>query len=159
MIFDRLHSPAARHFLRPHPALIRALEWVRDLPPDAPSGIVEIEGREMFANIHGYETLPRETCQWESHRRTLDFQVCLSGGEMIEHTPLYPVNGESCYDADNEVEFWPSPPPASARLHMTPGSFAIFYPGELHLPKLHDGCHPHVHKVVVKIFASLLGSQ
>jgi beta-galactosidase beta subunit len=38
-----------------------------------------------------------------------------------------------------------------ARLRLSAGSFGIFFPCDAHLPKVHDGCHEGVFKVVIKI--------
>jgi beta-galactosidase beta subunit len=39
---------------------------------------------------------------------------------------------------------------------MTPGAFAIFLPDDAHQPKVHDGIHRSVRKLVVKVDANLL---
>lgn len=43
-----------------------------------------------------------------------------------------------------------------ARLHMTPGMFAVFFANEPHMPKLFDGIHVSVHKLVIKIPSHML---
>jgi YhcH/YjgK/YiaL family protein len=40
---------------------------------------------------------------------------------------------------------------------MIPGTFAIFFPNELHRPKVFDGENPNVRKLVFKIHARRLG--
>lgn len=41
-------------------------------------------------------------------------------------------------------------------IRMVPGTFAVFFPGELDRPKIYDGRNDLVHKLVVKIDMALI---
>lgn len=137
------------------PVFRRALDWLRSMPENQPLGIVELSGREMYVNVHGYDTLGREACRFESHRRYVDVQYCIRGGELIDYCPLGWLPGNDGYDAEKDFIFHQAPAQFST-LRMTPGDFAIFFPDDGHRPKVHDGIHSAVHKLVIKIDLNLI---
>ena len=141
-------------FLR-GPVWVDALNWLRSMPIDIAPGIHPLRGEHMFANVHGYQTLAREACRFESHRRYIDLQYCISGGERIEWEALDTLIANDEYDAQKDVQHYQSPEHPSGILRMRPDTFAIFRPEDGHMPKIADGIHPEVAKVVIKIDAGL----
>ncbi|MDE1171477.1 MAG: YhcH/YjgK/YiaL family protein [Verrucomicrobium sp.] len=156
MITDTLDGITARWVTPFHPVLAEAIAWARTVTPAHPDGIVELRGKEMFGNVHGYDTLPAEQCRWESHRHTADVQVCLSGGEVIDWILPDTLRPLGAYDPEKEVQFWQTEARPLGSLNLLPGHFAFFPPGEPHRPKVADGTHKSMRKVVVKIAAHLL---
>lgn len=144
----------ARHF-HGEPALLRALAWIRAMIPDHPDGIVELDDDTMYVNVHRYATQPREACAFESHRRYVDLQYCIAGGELIDYCRLDEVVQSRPYDERKDF-LYHQPALRYAVLRMTPGDFAVFYPEDAHRPKVGDGQHDAVRKLVVKIDRGLL---
>lgn len=138
-----------------HPVFSRALEWIRRMPADQPTGIVHLDSKRMYVNVHGYDTLPRLECVFESHRRYVDLQYCIAGGELIDYCRTDWLTPKGAYDAERDFQFYQAFEPFST-LRMAPGDFAIFLPADGHRPKVQDGSHPAVRKLVVKIDTSLL---
>jgi YhcH/YjgK/YiaL family protein len=155
MILEQINSPTATWLEQRHAVLREALGWIRNVPRNAPDGIIELRGREMYANVHGYATLPAAECRWESHRHTIDVQYCLDGGEAIDWLPAGSLAPKNDYVQAKDTEFWIPAATRSTQLVMTPGTFVLFLAGELHRPKGHDGTHDSVRKLVVKIHAPL----
>ena len=156
MIFEHISSPTTAAIERQFPALKTAFEWIRSLPATPADGIIELPETEMFANIHGYNTLDTTKCRWESHRRTVDLQYCISGGEQIDWISAGALQPMNDYNETKESEHWHPSDVTPTKLRMGPGSFVIFFQGELHRPKVADGVNPAVRKLVVKIPAKLL---
>jgi len=156
MILEQLNSPTAAWLAQHHAVLREAFAWIRALPADAPEGITELRGRDMYVNVHGYATLPAAECRWESHRHTIDVQYCIRGGEMIDWLPAGSLAPRNDYVEAKDTEFWHPSAARPTQLVMTPGTFALFLPGELHRPKGYDGTNAAVRKLVVKIHAPLL---
>lgn len=157
MLYGNLNAPGTHRYLAAAPALQRALAWLRAMPAGQPEGIVELEGRRMYVNVHGYDTLPREQCVFESHRRYVDLQYCIRGGELIDYCRLDLLPGNRGYDAEKDFIFHEAPPHFST-LQMEPGDFGVFFPEDAHRPKVRDGRNAAVHKLVVKIELSLFES-
>jgi YhcH/YjgK/YiaL family protein len=138
-----------------HPVLRRCMGWVEAAGGVFAEGITQLDGDRFFVNVHGYETKAREACRWESHRATADFQYCISGGECIDWS-LEPAAGVSEYIKDRDFEYWAENPADWSSLHLAPGGFAFFAPGELHRPMVTAPGNSAIRKLVFKISADYL---
>lgn len=156
MILGSINQPALVELLGQNSVLKRSLAALRELTPDAPHGTTELEGADLYINVHGYETGPREAGRWESHRHTTDVQFCLAGGELIDWTSARPAAESASYNETKDVEHWPAAVAADETVALRPGHFAIFLPGELHRPKIADGANRQIQKAVVKIDSRLV---
>lgn len=125
------------------------------MPAHVPFGEQAIDGKNIYVNYHEAAPLPREQGTYEAHRHYLDLHYCLEGGEIIEWAPVSTLTATTDYDTAKDYQLYAVPPAASTCL-MTPGAFAIFFPGEAHMPKVSDGKSDRVKKVVVKIKVELL---
>lgn len=156
MIHGHIHSSEAEKLLGCFPTLHECLHHARLLATDAPSGITELRGRDVYANVQGYETQDVGQCRWESHRRTIDFQVCLIGAEIISVRPERPLIPAGLYNESKDTQFWLDNGETCVDLHLQSGEFVIFFPGSMHRPKICDGRHASLRKVVYKIAANIL---
>jgi biofilm protein TabA len=115
-----------------------------------PLGRNPIDGDDLYAAVSLGETKPPEAARFEAHRRYLDVQYVVSGQEGIGFAPLVSLETSEPYDETKDIEFFATPAKCAV-VQMKPGRFAVFGPGEGHMP----GCHlegPHtVRKVVVKV--------
>lgn len=143
------------HFLR-HPAWAEALAWIRRYAADAAGGVYPLRGDALFVNVHGYATIPREQAQFESHRRYVDLQYCIRGGENILWRHRSDPPEVDSYDPARDVRKRPVTPPWS-ELRMMPGLFAVFFPEDEHAPKVRNGVDDTVWKLVVKAETALFG--
>ena len=138
------------------PALKEAMAFLRGLGPDTPEGEYEIRGRQIFARVMRYQSIPRKEGRLESHRRYVDIQALLSGEEYIEWVPLT-GDEEAEYDQKADVSFHPVPDAPEGSVRLMPGLFALFMPRDAHMPMLRCGQEPgEVTKVVIKVDTSLL---
>jgi len=156
MIHGSLQQFQVLGHLAQTPAFQRALAWLRKLPPDPTDGTTEFDSRDLLVNVMRYDTKPRDACNWESHRQTADLQYIFAGGELIDWTPEIPTAPSISYEAGKDFEFWPATIATACTLHLKPGTFVVFLPGEIHRPAIQDGVVPHVRKAVFKINARLL---
>ena len=174
MIYGHISASDGYAHLLPNPTWWLAFEWLKTVTAATPAGIQQLQGDEVYVNVHGYDTLPREQCRFESHRRYLDLQYCISGGENIDWSLAPGLEPDGAYDVDKDLQFYHPPAlvssptgPSSASnvptpdsclltphfslLFMGPGSFAIFHPSDAHRPKAQDGVSRSVFKLVIKI--------
>ncbi len=138
------------------PALQAALSWIINEGFDKTPGKHTIDGALMYVDVQNSATQPRETLRFESHRKYIDVQYCISGGEIIEWAPtdsLHPLNE---YSLEKDVRHYTAPATPATSILMKPGMFAIFFPEDAHMPKVHDGKHDHIEKGVVKVSLELL---
>lgn len=154
MIFGHISQPNPCRF----PAAIeKALDFLRttDFRALAP-GVVEIDGRTIFAQILDLTTQPREMQRPEVHRRYLDIQFLAwgeetiglaidTGNNMVSESLLEQRDIIFYADCENESFF-----------EMVPGSYAIFFPQDVHRPACNKHRETPVRKIVVKVAVSAL---
>ena len=74
--------------------------------------------------------------------------------ETIGFVPIANLNVATPYQEQKDVEFYELPLNYE-KLSMYPGRFAVFFPGEGHLPNCHLGGEHQLSKIVVKVLSSL----
>jgi YhcH/YjgK/YiaL family protein len=172
MIFARIEQTAAYRPLLQGKVWDEVFAWIDHFDPTMPDGIHTIRGEEIFVNLHRYDTLHRNDCRWESHRRYLDLQFCIEGEETIDIVNRSLLSDDGTYDEEKDLLFHlpeipsrSSSSPASSRggpssgggevpmpyspstiryseLPMSPGAFAIFMPTDAHRPKVRPAIRP-----------------
>ena len=117
-------------------------------------GKFQSEENGWFCNIGVAQTAPRETRHTEFHRHYLDIQIVLAGEEIIHF---------SCLDArDQQAEerkpdlFILTQPQLPHSVHLQPGDFVVFSPGEAHQALCAVGEPAAVRKAVFKIPLTML---
>jgi biofilm protein TabA len=150
MILAHIDHPGTYLPLSNSNVWIKALDWIKTYAHNSPGGIFELRGRDMYVYVHGYDTLPAEECRFESHKRYIDLQYCITGGERIAWELIHSLSPDDGYNQDKDFQFY-KPHKTSNILTLTPGYFAVFYPEDAHRPKQSDGINQSVWKLVVKL--------
>ena len=120
------------------------------------AGQYELRGRDIYAKVTDLSSKPHAEARAEVHRRYIDVhyfftgieQICCacdSGDNVVAEDLLAERDVRVYAGVDNE-----------STLTMTPGSFAIFFPGDVHRPGGADCAPRPMRKVVVKVRAALL---
>ncbi|SFT47274.1 YhcH/YjgK/YiaL family protein [Kosakonia arachidis] len=150
------------HISQPNPcrlpaAIETALEFLRttDFRTLQP-GVVEIDGRTVFAQILDLTTQPREQQRPEVHRRYLDIQflawgeeeigIAIDRGNNVVQEELLAQRDIIYYQGSENESFF----------EMVPGSYAIFFPQDVHRPACNKHCATSIRKIVVKVAISAL---
>ena len=130
--------------------LNRAFDYLADTDFSAlEDGRHPIDGEAIFALVSTYETEPENVRSFEAHRKYIDVQYLLSGREIICWAALQELTPAGEYSAEKDIVFLSGD--SRARLQLTPGTFALFYPEDAHKPNCAWGSPQQVRKVVVKI--------
>jgi biofilm protein TabA len=120
------------------------------------AGRYPIDGEHVFALVQDPMTQSWETGLPEFHARYIDIQCLLEGEEGIGYAPANPsLINITDQLAERDIAFVAQQDNES-RLFLTPGMFAIFYPGELHRPCRAPNASMRIKKVVIKISVDLL---
>ncbi len=106
----------------------------------------EILGNRVYAIVAHENGRKVSDAQLEGHRKYIDIQYVISGGESMGWSPREGLVGSVEYDEEKDLEFFEGEPEAIVR--VPPGSFAVFLPSDAHLPLIGSG---PIHKVVVKV--------
>lgn len=150
MILDHLDRAERYHGL--HPRFAAAFAWVRG-PGQAllPRGRIAIAGETLFALVDEGTLTPAADKRFESHRRYIDIQVNLAGGEGMACTPSSSLQVLQDFEAGGDNRFY-AEPAASSSLVVPPQWFAIFYPEDAHKACCQLGAHATAYrKVVLKV--------
>ncbi|GAA4853231.1 YhcH/YjgK/YiaL family protein [Paenibacillus vulneris] len=159
MIFSDLTNWEKEKALFPE-AVNKGIEYIRSTDfSSLPAGKYEIEGDLMFALLQEPATKDWQQQRPESHRTYTDIQFLLSGEEVIRVVPLSEeaVISEQSFET-RDIAFYEKVGEESS-LVLRPGSFAVFYPGDIHRPCCSVTKDQPIRKVVVKIHKSLLGLE
>jgi biofilm protein TabA len=149
MIYDVLEN--GHFYFAASSRLAKAIEYIRAFDILQPDGQYEIEGKHMYAIVSSYETKPAEQQITESHKKYIDVQAILSGRERIDvalDSEALVINKP--YDNAKDAVFYKAPV-SYVPLVMTEGTFAVFYPQDVHRPCCDLDGTGDVRKIVVKI--------
>lgn len=149
MIFGHIAQPNPCRL----PAVIeRALDFLRntDFRTLLP-GVVEIDGKKIFAQIIDLTTRDAAKNRPEVHRRYLDIQFLAWGEEKIGIAIDTGRNriSESLLEQRDIIFYHNSE--YESFVEMIPGSYAIFFPQDVHRPGCHKNVATLIRKIVVKV--------
>lgn len=99
------------------------------------------------------KTEARELRKPEVHRKNIDLQYLIKGRSQIGH---YVDLGDEVVDfqdlENRDIIFYKNNEDrAETRIQMEEGSFAVFYPEDVHIPSIKYGEEQEIYKVVIKI--------
>ena len=100
----------------------------------------EIGGVPMILQVMDLETKPRASCNPEIHRKYVDLQLFISGGPEV--STFFTDRGEetekeNLLDTPRDILFYENRPETSAlegSVVMQPGSYAVYFPWDVHIP-------------------------
>ncbi len=103
-------------------------------PATLADGKYPVDGEKIFASVQTVRTEEQSARRFEAHGKYLDIQLLLSGGEKQLHAPACSgsVLTEDRLRAD-DVAFYTAPEQYNTLL-LSPGHYAVYFPGELHCP-------------------------
>jgi len=109
-----------------------------------------IDNENVFALVQKYLTKQSKETRWEAHGKYIDVQYILRGQEAIGYAPIEELTLLEDFSGDNDIAFYKGPEDYT-KVVLSKGMFAIFYPGEGHLPCGISGTDNNVKKIVFKI--------
>ncbi|EDX7314616.1 DUF386 domain-containing protein [Salmonella enterica subsp. enterica serovar Alabama] len=150
------------HIAQPDPcrlpsAIEQALDFLRNtdfltLEP----GVVEIDGQNIFAQIIDMTTRDAAENRPEVHRRYLDIQFLAWGEEKIGVAIDTGNNqiSESLLEQRDIIFYHDSE--HESFIVMIPGSYALFFPQDVHRPGCNKSIATPIRKIVVKVAIDVL---
>ncbi|POP45278.1 YhcH/YjgK/YiaL family protein [Superficieibacter electus] len=154
MIFGHINQPNP---CRLPSAIEKALDFLRttDFRQLEP-GVKEIDGKNIFAQIIDLTTRAVPENKPEVHRRYLDIQFLAWGEEKIGiaidtgHNEI----SESLLEQRDIIFYQHSE--NESFIEMVPGSYAIFFPQDVHRPACNKTTETAIRKIVVKVALAAL---
>lgn len=122
-----------------------------------PEGRYQPEGADWFYSIGTVSTAPQAERHTEFHSNYLDIQLILAGEEIIGYG-LNDVHGQAATERKPDLYLLDNPS-VPHKIHLRPGDFVTFYPGEAHQALCAvDGIPATVKKAVFKIPVTVLNT-
>jgi YhcH/YjgK/YiaL family protein len=155
MILDALARSAA--YAHVQPGIAAGLKALREGDYAARTdGKYPIDGDRLFALVQTFRTKLAEQCIWEAHRKYIDVQYVVSGTEVMGQIDLSHVQTKTPYNPDRDAEFFHAPSGSKRNLvtwaTVSAGTFAVFFPHDVHSPMIAPGAAiGPVKKVVLKV--------
>ncbi len=151
MIFDSAKNLDFYRNLGVEGRYAKAIDFLKntDLENLAP-GKYEIDGKNVFANVQEYTTIPWEEAKYETHRDYSDIQYMISGTETMTYAPIDELNVSVPYNEEKDVVFYDNENPG-LKVVAKAGEYMIFNPWDGHKPKAAAGEPAPIKKVIVKI--------
>jgi YhcH/YjgK/YiaL family protein len=127
----------------------KALKYLEETDlNNLPEGKHEIDGENIFALINVYETKDSGDCNLEAHKKYIDIQCVARGSELIGYAPLNSQTVIKEYDDEKDFALYSGTP---SFIKLEEKMFAIFFPGDLHMPGIMFVESAQVKKAVIKI--------
>lgn len=113
-------------------------------------GKYEIDGKNVYANVISYTTIPWEDAKFEAHENYTDIQYVIEGSEVMTYAPVDQLTLSVPYNAEKDVMFFDNSNPG-LQIAVNEGEYLIFQPWDGHKPKAANGEPAPIKKVIVKI--------
>jgi YhcH/YjgK/YiaL family protein len=117
---------------------------------------IELGGVPMILQVLDQTTAPRENLRPEIHRKNIDVQFLAAGGP--ERAGYYSDDGtneidENLLDTPRDICFYKNNPAAAeGAIEMNVGTYAVYFPWDVHIPAIQAGDSPApIRKIVVKV--------
>ncbi|MGG7143169.1 YhcH/YjgK/YiaL family protein [Clostridium nigeriense] len=139
-------------------AIQKAINYLKenDLVAMEP-GRYELDGDNMILQVLDVETTERSNLRPEVHRTYIDVQFLAKGKEKIGY---YPDKGNNEIDEElleaRDIIFYKNNNTRETYLEMEEGSYAIFYPHDVHIPAIIKDESMVIRKIVIKVKVSTL---
>lgn len=147
--------------------IYEGLKYLKEMNSDIAPGTYEISPR-LKAIVSEYETKAVNENGFEAHRKNIDIQTLLSGTERIAFLPVDQLTETKPYNDATDATFYEVPSsislhtsalghqtssvfPLPSSVTLLPGSFALFFPHDAHMPCLSVEAPTNVKKVVIKV--------
>lgn len=130
MIWDQIENLSQYDF----PGFDKVVEIIHSCDlKNMSTGSYNTDDRNVRYNVVQYETSSAPK-KYEIHRKEADIQIVIEGAECIDYCSRQEASNAGSYD--DEGDFSMLDASKEQTLHLSPGSFAIFFPGEPHKPGL-----------------------
>lgn len=158
MIFGHVNDLESGFSWLPKPLKL-AVEHLRQTDfSTLPAGNYDLQGRDIYVQIIDMRTKPFAETRPEVHRQYIDVQYLCSGSELIG---VASETGNNAIAEDlleqRDLLFY-SGMENESTLTMIPGSFAVFFPSDVHRPGCACGSPKAIRKVVIKVRVALLAT-
>ena len=111
-------------------------------------GSYEIEDKDIFVNIVGYETCEKEDRFWEAHKKYIDVHLMLDGCERIDINFIENLEQK---EYEEEGDFLPLDGENNGYVELKKGDFLVCYPEDAHMTAIKVKEKENIKKAIFKV--------
>ena len=147
MILDTLNN--TKLYAGVNPLFEDAFAFIRKaVEEDMPEGRYELQGSDLYAMVQVYP-IDADNANVEYHEKYIDIQYIVEGCEHMGWADRADAPADARYSAEYDISLFPAE--TTADFDVKAGSYTIFFPSDLHKPKMLKGSSAMVKKIVVKV--------
>ena len=136
-----------------HPMLDKALDCLNEeFLSSVSAETTYVDGKNLYATLNVFETLPEEQLFFEAHKNYLDIHVALSEAERIDvaYTPSLTPD-EAGSKPENDFYAFSDKDPEVRHIILKQGEFLVAFPTDAHRMKGQVNGPSTVRKVIFKV--------
>ena len=136
-----------------HPMLDKALDCLNEeFLSNVSTETTYVDGKNLYATLNVFETLPDDKLFFEAHKNYLDIHVTLSEAERIDvaYTPSLTPD-EAGSRPENDFYAFSDKDPEVRRIILKQGEFLVAFPTDAHRMKGQVDGPSTVRKVIFKV--------
>ncbi len=144
------------------PAWEETMRWLENYAPGGSGSIADLTDgthplTDGFVSVATLTSRPLSGSLYECHKRFCDVQMVVEGQEWLFNAATTGLSLDGPFDDQRDVGFFQPAPAEISRVTLSPGTFALLFPWDAHLPAIAvDGVPAPLRKCVGKIpFESL----
>lgn len=112
MIFDEKKNLDFYRNLGIEGRYAKAVDFLQNTDLEAlEPGKYEIDGKNVYANVTAYTTIPWEEAKYEAHEHYTDIQYVIEGSEIMSYAPVHEMTVKVPYNPDKDVVFFENTTP------------------------------------------------
>ncbi len=115
---------------------------------NAEPGKYEIDGENVYAIIQEYNSKPLTAGKWEAHKKYADIQMIIDGKEKMGFSNSQKMIVTQEYHEEKDIMFLKG---EGNFIQVEAGSFALFFPTDIHMPGIAVNLSTPIKKVVIKV--------
>ncbi len=127
-----------------------AVEFIEKLNFDEYEKGKYVVNDDFFFMIQEYDAKEKDVARFEAHKNYVDIQYIVEGKESMEVCSVSIMEVMNPYNPEKDVEHYHDKE-GVAKLVVTKGGYAIFYPTDAHKPGVRVGDNKKVKKIVGKV--------
>ncbi|MBP1990116.1 YhcH/YjgK/YiaL family protein [Paenibacillus eucommiae] len=128
--------------------LATALDFLKKDAYSREPGRYDIDGNSVYALVQHNDNPANSLEYWEAHQRYIDVHYIFEGAERLGYAHLSQMAVTQPYDQEEDYLLLKG---NGSFFELQEGSFAIFYPEDVHMPGLSAVEGKPFKKVVVKV--------